>query len=360
MSESHEKLYLPTIFAILSAIFFGTVAPMTKLMLGSVEPVMLAALFYLGSGVGMLIIVSLKRIFFYRSATEATLTKSDLPYILCMAFFGGVLAPIVISLSMTLTPSATGSLLLNFEPVVTTLLAFFVFHEAIGKRIWVAMILIGCSCVLLGFDPKGDFALTVGALGIILACTFWGLDNNISRKVSGKDPMATIMVKGILAGVFSVMFALIIGEQLPPLFDIPAILIIGFFSYGGVASVFFLMALRSLGAARTALFLSLSPFFGVLYSLVLFNELPGIQFVPALIIMAIGTYLLVTERHIHEHHHVRMIHEHRHSHDLHHMHEHGPGVPPLSALGVHSHMHIHEAMVHSHVHKPDLHHQHKH
>jgi len=353
---------MPLIFATLSALFFGSCAPVTKYFITGTDPLTLASLFYLGSGLGMLCIILFRPVVRRnRGSLDSSVSFHDIPYLVGMALFGGILAPVTLMYAMKETPAATGSLLLNFEPVATGILAAFLFREAVGKRIWTSMVLVTISCLILSYDPEGIFGFSFHALGVLLACIFWGFDNNISRGVSGKDPFMCIMIKGILAGICTGIIALMMGETIPSISEIPIYLLIGFFTFGGLASVFFLMALRSLGAARTALFLALSPFFGVFFSVLLFHEPFQQTFPIAFCLMSAGVYLLVTEKHSHEHTHQPLVHEHRHSHDdLHHSHKHHSFLPSLLPGEEHSHLHAHEIIIHDHPHKPDLHHQHEH
>jgi drug/metabolite transporter (DMT)-like permease len=353
--------YLPLIYAFLTAIFFGSCAPVTKYLITDTDPLILASLFYLGSGGGMVFLTSIRYIIKKTSSKDSKITVKDFPYLIGMSFFGGILAPVTLIYSMESTSAGTGALLLNFEPVATALIATFIFGESLGKRIWISMALITISCLLLSYKSSYLFGFSLGAIGVLMACIFWGIDNNISRVVSGRDPYTCIMVKGLLAGIITGIMAIFIGEKIPALFEIPLYLIIGFFSYGGLASVFFLMALRSLGTARTGLFLALSPFFGVFFSLILFKDSINYVFPIAFFIMLIGLYLLVTEKHTHIHTHPPTVHDHRHSHnDLHHDHLHSPNMPQLSKSGEHCHLHAHQFITHNHSHKPDLHHQHEH
>ena len=347
-------------YAVLTAVLFGTCAPMTKLLLGEVQPVMLASLLYLGSGFGMVVMILGKRVLHISESSEAPLTRSDIPYLIAIFMTGGVFAPVIMIYSTQFTPAATASLLLNFEPVTTALFAFLFFHEAIGRRIWVAMAIITASCILLAVDPSSGVGISLASIGILIACAFWSLDSNVSRHVSGKDPLMAILVKGFGAGLITFTLAILIGEMVPPLIELPGYLIVGFFSYGGLASVLFLLALRGLGSARAGLFLAISPFFGVFLSFLLFREIPSFLFYIALPIMTLGTWLLITEHHSHIHYHPPLVHNHRHNHeDLHHQHQHTLDMPPL-ANGEHAHLHAHEPVTHDHPHKPDLHHQHKH
>ncbi|HOJ96282.1 MAG TPA: DMT family transporter [Methanospirillum sp.] len=360
--NTHRHEYVPLLYATLSSVFFGSCAPVTKYFVTDTGPLMLAALFYLGSGFGMwCMIVSQKIIRRGRPSLESPVSRYDLPYLAGMSFFGGVLAPVTLMYSMAITPAAIGSLLLNFESVATGLVAAFIFREAVGRRIWVAMACITLSCLILSYDPRGMFGLSVGAVGVLLACLFWAFDNNISRSVSGKDPFMCIMIKGLSAGICTGGIAILAGETIPSLVAIPVYLLIGFLSFGGLASVFFLMALRSLGTTRTGLFLALSPFFGVFFSVVLFQESFHQAFPVALCIMVIGVYLLVSEQHAHPHYHPPLVHNHRHTHqDLHHDHHHDANAPPVLPSGYHCHLHAHVAVMHDHPHTPDLHHQHEH
>lgn len=291
---------------------------------------------------------------------EAPLARSDLPWLIGVTAFGGFLAPVALIFSLPGTPAATAVLLLNFEAVATTLIAAAAFGEWVSRRVWVALGCITASCILLTTDPAGGLGLSLSALGILLTCLFWGIDNNLGQRLSAKDPLRVISVKGIGAGTVTLLFAFAAGEHLPD----PATaagMAVGFLCYGGLTSILFLLALRGIGAARAGSLLAVSPFFGVLFSLLLFAELPAGGFYVALPIMALGAWLLVTEEHSHPHLHEATVHEHRHRHDdLHHDHTHGASDPPLNGTGEHSHLHAHAGLVHEHPHQPDIHHRHLH
>ncbi|GAB7016695.1 DMT family transporter [Methanogenium cariaci] len=356
------KNRLPVIYALLAAMLFGASAPAAKILLTEIEPVTLGALFYIGSGVGLLIYMWLERLSGGdRHTLEASLTRSDLSSVAGLILFGGILAPMVLMVSLQYTPSATASLLLNFEPVATTILAVLFFHEAVGKRIAVALGLITISCIILSYDPAAVWGFSLAALGILLTCTCWSLDNNISRNVAAKDPIPIVAIKGVVAGVLMAGVAFLLGETVPSLSVAVIAMVVGFFSYGGIVSVLFLWALRGIGTARAGSILAVSPFFGVIISLVVFTDPLAPAFFVALPVMAIGAYLLMTEHHSHPHCHPATFHEHRHDHDdLHHFHQHVGVEPPLSASGEHCHPHQHEELVHDHPHKPDIHHRHSH
>jgi drug/metabolite transporter (DMT)-like permease len=352
----------PVMYAILIAMLFGGTAPVAKLLLEDVAPLTLAALLYIGSGAGLLIYYGSGRLRGRnRTHAEASLKRGDLPWVSGVTLFGGILAPVVLMYSMQATPAMTAAMLLNFEPVATTLFAALIFREHVGGKVWVALTLITAACLLLAWEPGATFGISLAAAGILLTCTFWALDNNISQKIAGKDPLATVIIKGMAAGAIVLGVALLLGQPLPPMDVALAAMVLGFVSYGGLTSVLFLFALRGIGTSRTGAFLAMAPLFGVAFSVLLLAEQPDLAFLLAVPLMALGAWLLISEEHSHLHRHSSEVHEHRHRHDDgHHVHDHDPADPPHDARGFHSHRHRHEELVHEHPHRPDIHHRHGH
>jgi drug/metabolite transporter (DMT)-like permease len=352
MKRTHRLLVLQ---ALTAALLFGASAPLAKLLLGGVEPILLAGLLYLGSGLGLLIVKiyqSLKR----RSTdAEAGLKGKDFGWLTGAILAGGIAAPIILLISLERTPAATASLLLNFEVVATTLIAVLVFREAVGKKVVVAIALITLASILLSVDPKSGWGFSLGALGILAACVLWGIDNNFTRNISAKDPSTITLLKGFIGGTFSVVLALLLGNHLPHIGLVLAALALGAFSYG-LSIVLFIRAMRGMGAARTSALFSTAPLAGLLLSILIFRVLPGWIFLPALALAALGTWLLVNEQHQHDHEHAAVTHEHAHFHtDGHHSHIHDENV-----LSKHSHEHEHLPQIHDHAHLPDTDHRHAH
>lgn len=342
---------VPILFALLAATLFGASAPLAKQLLFSVPPVMLAALLYIGAGTAVLGV----RLMRGPTDREAPLARRDSPWLAGSALAGGFLAPVLLMFGLTATPAATASLLLNVEAVATALLAAAFFHEGIGRRVLGGIGLITTAGMVLSFDPTGDLGLSLGALGVVGACALWGLDNNCARQISAKDPFAIGTIKGLFAGTVSLGLAFALGNPLPPLSTALTVLFLGAFCYG-ISMVTFLLALRHLGASRTAGIFGMAPFIGVGISLLIAPEIPDWQFFVALPIMAIGALLIAREHHEHCHVHEPMTHAHRHSHDEHHRHPHREG----QSVEVHAHVHTHERLEHSHPHTPDIHHRHQH
>lgn len=338
--------------ALASAVLFGASAPFSKLLLGSVDPWLLAGILYLGAGIG-LAVVHLGRGVVGLESPEAPLRRGDIPWLAAVVLFGGVLGPVLLMFGLSMTSAASGSLLLNLEGLATMGIAWLVFRENVDRRL-----LLGAGAILAGavvLSWQADAArLDIGGLLIAGACVAWGIDNNLTRKLSSADPVQIAMIKGLAAGSTNLVLALLLGASLPSIGIVAGGALVGFLGVG-VSLVMFMLGLRHLGTARTGAYFSLAPFIGALISLAMFREGFTLQFAAAGVLMAIGLWLHLAERHDHEHSHEPLEHEHAHVHDDHHRHPHdGPVIEP------HSHWHRHEATGHKHPHYPDLHHRHGH
>jgi drug/metabolite transporter (DMT)-like permease len=341
--------------ALLAALLFGASTPLAKGLVANVAPVMLAGLLYAGSGLGLGLWLLIRGLRPREADAEASLQRRDLPWLAGAVLFGGVLGPVLLMLGLASTPASSASLLLNLESVLTAIVAWVVFRENVDRRIFLGMLVIVAGGVLLSWieAPAG---LPWGALAIAAACACWAIDNNLTRAVSGGDPVQIAAIKGGVAGTINIIAALALGYRLPNALQLASAGAIGLVGYG-ISLVAFVFALRHLGAARTGAYFSTAPFVGAGLSLLLLREIPGIGFWVAGGLMGLGVWLHVSERHEHEHEHEALEHEHLHSHDEHHQHAHPGG---FDGNEPHSHPHMHTPMVHSHPHYPDLHHRHGH
>jgi len=340
------------LLALLAAVAFGLSMPLSKLLLGEAEPLILAALLYFGSGLGLSLLALARRT---KPATEAQFARSDLPWLAGAIGFGGVIGPILMLVGLQRTDSASASLLLNLEAVFTLAIAWAVFREHVDKRLALGAVAIVAGAIGLSWQG-GLGAASMSSFLIVLACLSWAIDNNLTRKISGGDPVQLAAAKGLVAGAVNIGLAKLLGFHLPTWPLIVAAGVLGFVSYG-LGLVFYIVALRHLGAARTAAYYGTAPFIGASLGAVL----PGGAFTPTLLVagalMALGVWLHVSEQHEHRHEHAEDEHDHVHSHDEHHQHSHGEGIAPLEP---HSHKHQHHKLRHSHAHWPDLHHRHVH
>ena len=341
------------LLAIASAVLFGASTPFAKLLLGVVDPWLMAGLLYLGAGVG-LAIVHVSRGALRLPAVEAALRRSDLPWLALVILAGGVLGPLLLMMGLVRTEAAAASLLLNLEGLATMGIAWVVFHENVDRRLLLGAFAILAGAALLSWQGQASFQWS----GVLIAgaCLCWGIDNNLTRRLSSSDPVQIAMLKGLVAGIVNLALALWHGAVLPPADIVAMVAIVGFIGYG-VSLALFVLALRYLGTARTGAYFSLAPFVGAVLAVIMLNEPLSARLFVAGCLMAFGLWLHLIEQHEHEHVHEAMEHEHRHRHDMHHQHDHAPGDPPGEP---HTHWHRHPRLVHRHPHYPDLHHRHGH
>lgn len=349
---THSHLWPGVPLALGSAILFGASAPLAKLLMSGIGPWLLAGILYIGAGLG-LAIVHFGRPLLGLPNLEASLKRTDLPWLAAVLLFGGVLGPLFLMFGLSRTSASSGSLLLNLEGLATMAIAWVVFRENVDRKLLLGAAAILAGAIVLAWNGRG-LSLDLGGVLVAAACVAWGIDNNLTRKLSAADPVQIAMVKGLVAGTVNLVLALATGAALPSAGFIAAGAAVGFLGIG-VSLVMFILGLRHLGAARTGAYFSLAPFIGAVLALVLLGEPITIQLAIAGALMAFGLWSHLVERHEHEHLHEPLEHEHAHVHDAHHQHHHdGPVTEP------HSHWHRHEAVSHAHPHYPDLHHRHGH
>jgi len=331
-----------TLFAILAAALYAINIPLSKLLLTRVGPTMMAAFLYLGAGLGLLIYG------FFRGAKEMgdPLTRKELPFTVGMVVLD-IAAPVLLMLGLEHTNSASASLLNNFEIVATSLIAFFVFREALSKRLVLAVILVTVASIALSFEGEESFRFNSGSLLVLAAACCWGLENNCTRMLSTKSSVQITTIKGVFSGLGSLIVALVVGEPIPEVWWILAVLLLGFVAYG-LSINFYIKAQKDLGAAKTSAYYSIAPFLGVFFGILLLKEQPGFAFYIGLAIMVLAAVLMVkdtiTLQHTHEHGHIH-THEHRHGSVIHtHTHEH---------IHIHSHIHGKDESVHEHGYEMD-------
>ena len=357
--QHHAHLWPGVPLALAAAVLFGAAAPLSKLLMGVMDPWLLAGVLYLGAGLGLAAVQAVKRAFAIRA--EAPLQRADLPWLAIVILFGGCLGPLFLMLGLAQTTASTASLLLNLEGLATMAIAWAVFRENVDRRLMIGAMCILAGAVVLswnsgagdgGAGDGGAWQPGPGAGLIAVACLCWGIDNNLTRKISGADPVQIAMIKGLVAGAVNIALAIWQGATLPG----AAVLLAGGtlgFAAVGVSLVMFILGLRHLGAARAGAYFALAPFIGALLAVSLLAEPVTTQLALSAALMATGLWLHLAERHAHAHELAVMAHA--HMHDAHHQHSHdGPFTEP------HTHWHEHAPLRHAHVHYPDLHHRHGH
>jgi drug/metabolite transporter (DMT)-like permease len=336
--------------ALASAALFGAAAPALKPIAGAVHPVLLAGLLYLGSFLGLALARLLRR----TKRGEAPLSRHDLPALAGAIVAGGLVAPVLLVWGLSGLAASAASLLLAAEAVLTMLLAALLFREAVPARVWIAATLIFGAAVVLAWTPGLSIPVSLHALAVLAACLLWGLDNNLTSRISLADPFSIAMWKGLVAGGVNTSIGLALVPAAPAASWLLA-LAAGALAYGA-SLVLYVLALRHLGTARTAAHFGTAPFFGAALAIAFLGEPLSASILAAFALTGLATWLALTERHRHQHEHEALDHEHRHVHDRHHQHDHRGDEGPEP----HSHPHHHPPMRHRHAHFPDLHHRHRH
>jgi drug/metabolite transporter (DMT)-like permease len=346
-------LHSGVIAAMTAAVLFGAGTPLAKLLLAHTSPWLLAALLYLGSGVGLWIVRRIRR------APAVHLASGDWRWLAGAIVAGGMIGPVLLMVGLSAMPASGASLLLNAEGVLTALLAWFAFKENFDRRIALGMLAIVAGAAVLSWPQEARFAGAWPALAVLGACLAWAIDNNLTRKVALSDASFIAMTKGLVAGSTNLLLAMLTHAKWPGGGVIAGAALLGFASYGASLALF-VIGLRHLGTARTGAYFSVAPFFGAVLAIALLGEPVTTPLLVAGALMAIGVWLHLTERHEHGHTHEVLEHTHEHSHgegDEHHAHEHDAPVAPGTR---HSHPHRHAPIRHDHPHFPDAHHRHSH
>ncbi len=311
------------IYALLAALFYAINVPVSKILLRTVGPASMAALLYLGAGLG----IAALSVFKNKDRNKSQrLTRKDMPYVIGMIVLD-VAAPIFLMLGISYGSSANASLLGNFEIVATTVIALCIFEEAVSKRLWIAILLITLSSIILSFEGTESLQFSYGSLFVLLATVCWGFENNCTRNISSKDTYEIVTVKGIFSGLGSLVIAFSRREAFPEIRYIAAALILGFVAYG--LSIFlYVRAQNTLGAAKTSAYYAVAPFFGVFLSFVFLREELSILYLTALVVMIAGSVFVVRDtlvrHHSHTHQHT-FTHTHdgvKHTHTVMHTHDH--------------------------------------
>lgn len=338
----------PVLLCALAALLFGASTPISKSLLGSIGPLTLAGLLYIGGAIGVLPFA------FRGGSIELRRDRRQRGMLALAVLCGGGLGPVLLLFGLRSAPAASVSLWLNLETVATALIAWAFFHEHLDRRTIIAAGLVIAGGIIL-VSPQEAAGWRPGTL-VALACVCWGLDNNLTALVSGFTAAQTTMIKGIFAGSVNLALGAIFEGSFPVGQAVLAPLLLGAFAYG-LSIMLYIMGAQQLGAARSQLIFASSPYFGMILAWTIFGEPVQLLQILSAIVMATGIVLMTTSRHEHEHTHEGLNHTHAHRHDDgHHTHVHH-GLP---ASTWHTHPHVHEPMTHSHPHVPDLHHRHEH
>ncbi|MBO6149246.1 MAG: EamA family transporter [Lachnospiraceae bacterium] len=324
--------------ALMAAVFYAINVPISKLLLKEAGPTTMAALLYLGAGIGIALLSAFNKN--DRNKSER-LSRRDLPFVIGMIVLD-IAAPIFLMFGISYGSSANASLLGNFEIVATTVIALFIFKEAVSRRLWAAIALITLSSVLLSFEGKGSFQFSLGSLFVLAATVCWGFENNCTRNISSKNTYEIVVLKGIFSGLGALFIAILKREAIPGIIYIAAALMLGFVAYG-LSIFFYVRAQNILGAAKTSAYYAIAPFVGAFLSFLFLSEQLSEMYIIALIVMILGSVLVVADTLIRHH-------AHQHEHSFSHTHD---GVTHSHTV-MHSHEHDHYVTDEKHGHRHSL------
>ena len=324
--------------ALMAAVFYAINVPISKLLLKEAGPTTMAALLYLGAGIGIALLSAFNKNDMNKSER---LSRRDLPFVIGMIVLD-IAAPIFLMFGISYGSSANASLLGNFEIVATTVIALFIFKEAVSRRLWAAIALITLSSVLLSFEGTGSFQFSLGSLFVLAATVCWGFENNCTRNISSKNTYEIVVLKGIFSGLGALFIAILKREAIPGIIYIAAALMLGFVAYG-LSIFFYVRAQNILGAAKTSAYYAIAPFVGAFFSFLFLSEQLSEMYIIALIVMILGSVLVVADTLIRHH-------AHQHEHSFSHTHD---GVTHSHTV-MHSHEHDHYVTDERHGHRHSL------
>lgn len=344
------------LYGLAAAVLFGISPPFAKLLLPESGPVMTAGLLYLGAGLGLLIFEMTGRPWLNPGAEEAPVRRADIGLLAGVMLTGGMLGPFLMLWGLERLSGVLTSLLLNLEAPFTVLVAILLFREHLARQELIGVMVILCAAALLTYRPgamRGDVA---GILAVLGACLCWAVDNNLSQRLSLRDPLVVTRIKTLGAGLGMLCLAVISGQHWPSLTITLTVLLLGLVSYG-ISLVCDMRALRLLGAAREASIFAAAPFIGALVAVPVLGERWNLQDAAATALMMAGVALLLRAHHAHGHTHEKLEHDHLHHHEAHHDHRH---EGEESRQEPHAHPHHHPPLTHDHPHLSELHHRHEH
>ena len=274
------------LLALGAAASFALFAPLGKSLVGALPPVEVSGIAYLFSGLALLAAGGLTA----GEAFGGPLKRSDLPRLGASVALGGILAPLLLLAGLREVAAYQGSLLLNLEAVFTVVCGLLIGGERLGWR--GAAGALGIVLAGVGVSMRGAPAGPDPGLG---ACLCWALDNTISRPLAERDPRQVAMIKGLLAGTLSVLLAVQVGLVRPSFLEWVGLAVSGSVALG-LSLVLYLLSLRNLGIARTGAFFALSTPMSFAASVVFLGERPGFIGASALVVSALATILLATDR----------------------------------------------------------------
>lgn len=287
MLKKNERKGL--LFAFLSAFLYDLNVPVSKYSLKTLSTNEILFLLYFGSAVGLFLLM----LFNKKQKFSLKPEKGESIFIIGVIIFD-ILAALFIVESLKYIDASTVSLISILEISFTIVISRFIFKTKISKNLIIAVILVSIGGILLSFDSSTEFKLSIASMLTVFATACWGLENNLTAKVSDKNPLLLVFYKCFAVAIFNLLFILNIN-----IFELFInnwyLLVIGFFTYG-ISILYSVYAINYIGISKTSIVFSFSPVFGALISLILFKEKITIYFVISLILMLMGIYFTIIDK----------------------------------------------------------------
>lgn len=287
MLKKNERKGL--LFAFLSAFLYDLNVPVSKYSLKTLSTNEILFLLYFGSAVGLFLLM----LFNKKQKFSLKPQKGESIFIIGVIIFD-ILAALFIVESLKYIDASTVSLISILEISFTIVISHFIFKTKISKKLIIAVILVSIGGILLSFDSSTEFKLSIASMLTVFATACWGLENNLTAKVSDKNPLLLVFYKCFAVAIFNLLFILNIN-----IFELFInnwyLLVIGFFTYG-ISILYYVYAINYIGISKTSIVFSFSPVFGALISLILFKEKITIYFVISLILMLMGIYFTIIDK----------------------------------------------------------------
>jgi len=197
------------------------------------------------------------------------------------------------------TTVINASIFSNAEIIFSLLIVMIIFQEKIRKNELVPflIIIIGIIILPVTYDLyKNDLnmsSLLLGDILIILSGLFNAIDVNLSKYVSNKiDAKRIMQITSFASGIFVLSIIIILG--IPLNINLDHIIPISFLAFvgTGIATLFFVIALKLLGGVKTILLYSATSIFGIIFSSIILSEEITIINIVSVIIVISGIYLM--------------------------------------------------------------------
>jgi len=335
---------------LIAGFLFGIATPISKLALAYLNSFQLAGLLYLGSSFFFL------PYFLKNGNRDLSVIKKKPNRVLVfgIVLFGGFLGPIFLMVGLKSANAMSVSIWLNVELIATALIGFFFFKEHLGKFAVLGILFTLTSSIII--SSQENISGLLSGMFVTAACLCWAVDNHLTAIIDGVTPQSTTFIKGAAGGTTNLAIGLFLSGGKIGFEYIFFAVLLGMFSYG-VSIFLYILSAQSLGATRSQILFSTSPFWGIALAWFLLDEPINPILILALSFLVAGIVCSHLSSHSHPHTHQAITHIHLHRHDDgHHDHPHAE----KDKTAKHVHVHTHATKEHSHDHYPDLHHRHDH